>query len=352
MKKIKVAVIGTGGISNIHITSYRDNPDAEVYALCDINEDRVKAQGEKYGIDRLFTDYHEMLKLPEIDAVSVCTWNSEHAACTIAALNAGKHVLCEKPMATTLKDAEAMKEAAERNGKLLMIGFVRRFGDDCDILMDFAKKDFFGEIYYAKASYLRRHGNPGGWFGDKTRAGGGPLFDLGVHVIDLARYIMGNHKPVSVFGTTYRKLFDREGIEDKKAYVSASATDNDICDVEDFATALIKFDNCATMAIETSFSLNTAEDTSSIELFGTKGGAKMTPEIKLVSDINSRLVNIGFKSNTAFDFGGAFHKEINHFIDCIINGTQCRNTPQDGVDLMNILTGIYRSAETGHEVIL
>ncbi len=107
--------------------------------------------------------------------------------CSIAALNAGKHVLCEKPMATTVEDAIAMKEAAERNNKLLMIGFVRRFGDDCDLLKDFADKDFFGDIYYAKASYLRRFGNPGGWFGDSARSGGGSLFDLGVHVIDLGQ---------------------------------------------------------------------------------------------------------------------------------------------------------------------
>ncbi len=352
MKKIKIAVIGTGGISNIHIQSYLDNPNVEVYALCDINEERVKAQGEKYGVDRLFTDYKEMLALPEIDAVSVCTWNSMHAPCSIDALNAGKHVLCEKPMATTVEDAIAMKEAAERNNKLLMIGFVRRFGDDCDLLKDFAEKDFFGDIYYAKASYLRRYGNPGGWFGDRARAGGGPLFDLGVHVIDLAYYLMGKPKPASVFGVTYQKLFDREGIVDKKAYVSASATEHDVCNVEDFATALIRFENGASISIETSFSLNTAENTSSIELFGEKGGAKMTPEIKLVSDLNSRLINIDFNSNTAFDFSGAFHKEINHFIDCIMNGTECRTKAEDGIAIMQILTSIYKSAEIGHEVIL
>lgn len=128
----------------------------------------MKEMGEKYGVTRLYTDKDIMLReLPELDAVSVCTWNSQHAPCTIAALQAGKHVLCEKPMATSAKEAEEMKKAAEESGKLLMVGFVRRFGNDCAIVKDFIDHDYFGDLYYAKATYLRRNGSPGGWFGDK-----------------------------------------------------------------------------------------------------------------------------------------------------------------------------------------
>ncbi|HWT26903.1 MAG TPA: Gfo/Idh/MocA family oxidoreductase, partial [Mobilitalea sp.] len=163
MAKIKVGIIGTGSISVQHIESYLSNCNVELYAFCDINEDRLKFMAEKYNVKHTFTDMNEMLRMKEIDAVSVCTWNSAHAPCTIAALNAGKHVLCEKPMSISEKDARAMKEAADRNGKLLMIGFVRRFGNDCRILKDFIRTDYFGEIYYAKATYLRRKGNPGGW---------------------------------------------------------------------------------------------------------------------------------------------------------------------------------------------
>ena len=162
MKKLKIGIVGVGGISNVHIAGYLARPDVELYAFCDINEERLKEKGAKYGITRLFTDVNEMVKLPELDAVSVCTWNSAHAPCTIAALNAGKHVLCEKPMAMTVAEAEKMQAAAEKSGKLLMIGFVRRFGNDCAILKDFIGKDKLGEIYYSKATYLRRHGNPGG----------------------------------------------------------------------------------------------------------------------------------------------------------------------------------------------
>ena len=215
-QKLKVGIIGTGSISAMHIEGYLKNPNVELYAFCDINEAQLKKMAAKYGITRTYTDCNEMLKLKELDAVSVCTWNSAHAPCTIAALNAGKHVLCEKPMATSAAEAREMLEAAKRNHKLLMIGFVRRYGNDCRIVKDFIDKDFIGDIYYAKATYLRRNGNPGGWFGDKSRSAGGPLIDLGVHVIDLTRYLMGNPKPVSIYGVTYQKLFNRPHIKGAK----------------------------------------------------------------------------------------------------------------------------------------
>lgn len=352
MEKLKIGVIGVGNISNEHIQAYLKNPNVELYAFCDINETQLKMMAEKYGVTRTFTNKDEMLALPELDAVSVCTWNSEHAPCTIAALNAGKHVLCEKPMATTVEEAIAMKEAAERSGKLLQIGFVRRFGNDCEVLQDFIQQDFLGEIYYAKATYLRRNGNPMGWFGDVSRSGGGPLIDLGVHVIDLTRYLMGNPKPVSVYGVTFRKLGNRSELKDQKDYVSASATDHDICDVEDMATAMVRYDNGAVLSVETSFSLNLKKPQGTIELFGTKGGARLDPELELYTDINGYMADVNLCSPTALSFDGLFQKEIDHFADCILHGTPCRAPAQDGIDIMRILRAIYKSAETGHEVLL
>ena len=353
MSKIKIGIIGVGSIAESHIASYLKNPDVELYAFCDINEKRLNKMGEKYGISRLFTDKNEMLKLAEIDAVSVCTWNSEHAPCTIAALNAGKHVLCEKPMATSVEDAIKMKEAAEKNGKLLMIGFVRRFGNDCDIMMDFNSVDYLGEIYYAKATYLRRNGNPGGWFGDKSRSAGGPLIDLGVHVIDFTRYLMGNPKPVSVYGATFKKLLDRRNLKTTKDYLASSTTENDVCDVEDLATALIRYDNGAVLSIEASFSLNIKKPQGKIEFFGTKGGAKLEPDLEMYTEINGYMADVTLDAKTALDFNGLFDNEINHYIDCIKNNSLiCRSPAEDGIEIMKILMAVYESAETGHEVIL
>ena len=354
MEKIKVAVIGTGNISKEHINSYLKNPNVELYAFCDIDADRVKMMAEKYGVSRTYTDKDVMLReLPEIDAVSVCTWNSQHAPCTIAALNAGCHVICEKPMATSAAEAREMKAAAEKNGKLLMIGFVRRFGNDCKIVSDYINNGFFGDIYYGKATYLRRNGCPGGWFGDKSRSAGGPLIDLGVHVIDLTRYLCGNPKPVSVYGATFDYLKNRPDIKDKgPGYVSASRGNKDIFDVEDLASAMIRYDNGTVISVEAAFSLNIKSDEGKIELFGTKAGAKMDPELEIYTELNGYMSDVQLKTPTALSFDGLFANEINHFVDCVMNGTECKSPAEDGIILMQILDAIYESARTGHEVIL
>lgn len=351
--KIKVAIVGTGTISNNHIRSYLNNPNVELYAFCDLDEAKVKMMAEKYGVSRTYTDEETMLKeLPEIDAVSVCVWNSNHMPCTIMALNYGKHVLCEKPMATSAEEGRKMKEAADKAGKLLMIGFVRRYGNDTAIFKDFQDTDYFGEIYWAKAQYIRRNGNPGGWFGEKAKSGGGPLIDLGVHVIDLTRYMLGNPKPVSVYGATFQKLFDRRNLKTPKGYVSSSHTDHDICDVEDAATALIRYDNGAVVQVEVSFSLNVEKESGVIELYGTKGGAKIDPELKLFSEANGYMIDTQLKARTAMNMDVIFQNEIDHYVDCIINGTTCKSPAEDGITLMEILDAIFESARTGHEVVL
>ncbi len=353
MSKLKIAVVGVGSISESHITAYKKNKNVELYAFCDIDENRLNFMGKKHGVNRLYTDEAEMLKaLPELDAVSVCTWNSAHAPCTIMALNAGKHVLCEKPMALNVEEAEAMKAAAEKNGKMLMIGFVRRFGKDCDIVKDMAENDTLGELYYAKAQNIRRNGNPGGWFGEKARSGGGPLIDLGVHSIDLVRYLLGKPNVVSVYGATFQKLGNRSNVKTPKPYVSAGATDHDICDCEDLAAATVRFDNGAVLTLEMSFSLNIAQEENSVQLFGTKAGVKMGERVELFSVVNGYLSAANLIGNTGFSMN-AFDDEVAHFVDCI-NGVEkeCRNPAEDGVELMRILTAIYRSAETGHEVVI
>ncbi len=356
-KKIRVAIIGTGGISEVHIEGYKKHPDVELYAFCDLNRERVTAKAERHGVplERTFTDKDEMLRaLPEIDAVSVCTWNSEHAPCTIAALKAGKDVLCEKPMAMNTREALAMEAAARKAGKLLMIGFVRRHGNDARVVKEFIDRGNFGDIYYAKAAYLRRNGNPGGWFGDKSRSGGGPLIDLGVHVIDLVRYVMGNPQPVSAYGATFHHLGNRDNLKSAKSYVAADARSgrDTVCDVEDLATALVRFDNGAVLQVEASFSLNIKAPRGEIELFGTKAGARLDPKLEIFSEMNDYMVDIGFAEDTSLSFTGLFDREINHFVDCVMGRTNCIAPAADGVALMRILDAIYKSAATGHEVRL
>lgn len=352
MKKIKIAMIGAGNIANTHLDSYAKVEGAEIYAVCDIDEARLNKTADKYNISRRYTDVDTMLaELSELDAADVCVWNCNHASCAIKALNAGLHVLCEKPMAYSANEAEEMQAAAEKNGKLLMIGFVLRFSDDARIAMDFIEKGYLGDIYYAKAQYVRRHGNPGGWFSDKSRSGGGPIIDLGVHVIDLTRYLMGKPKPVSVYAAASNRLGNRPHLHNSVGWKPENATDDDICDVEDFATALIRYDNGAVTFLETSYDIN-GEDIARRQLFGTKGGMDLTDGVKIYGEYNDYIADINVSTKHLKNSQDLFVAEMAHFVDCVANGTPCRASAEDGIVVMKILDAIYESARTGHEVLL
>ena len=254
-------------------------------------------------------------------------------------------------MAYSAKEAEEMKAAADRSGKLLMIGFVLRFSNEAKIAQDFIEKDYLGEIYHAKAQYVRRHGNPGGWFADKARSGGGPIIDLGVHVIDLTRYLMGNPKPVSVYAVASNRLGDRKYIKTGPGWVPEDAKEDDVCTVEDFATALIRYDNGASTFLETSYDIN-GEDIGKKQLFGTKGGMDLSNGVKLYTTVNDYLADIDVKTANFNGGQDMFVAEMAHFVDCVKNGTECLAKAEDGITVMKILDAIYESARTGHEVIL
>lgn len=353
MKKIRIAMIGAGNIANTHLESYKRLENAEVVAICDINPSRLKETADLFGIEHRYTSVEEMLAAhTDLDAADVCVWNCAHASCTIAALNAGLHVLCEKPMAYNTEEAIAMKEAAEKNGKILMIGFVTRFSPEARIVKDFIDKDYLGEIYYAKGSYVRRHGAPGGWFCDKARSGGGPVIDLGVHVIDRARYLMGRPKPVSVYATTFAKLGKRDHLRNNVAWFPKDAKPEDVCDVEDLASAMIRFENGAVMQIEVSFSLN-GESRQSLDLYGTKGGMQTDRgDLVLYTETNDFLSDIKISKENLKDMPPLFDAEMAHFLHCVETGTPSHCSADDGIEVMKILDAIYESARTGHEVIL
>lgn len=352
MSKVKIAMIGAGNIANAHLEAYTKVEQAEIYAICDINHDRLQETADKYGIARRYPDVDSMLAdLPELDAADVCVWNNAHASCAIKALNAGLHVLCEKPMAFNAAEAEKMKEAADQNNKLLMIGFVMRFSDSARIAKDFIDKGYLGDIYYAKAQYVRRHGNPGGWFADKSRSGGGPVIDLGVHVIDLTRYLMGNPKPVSVYAATFDNLGKRDHLKNNVGWLPKEASADDVCTVEDFASALIRYDNGAVTFLEAAFDIN-GEDIARRQLFGTKGGMDLSNGVKIYTECNDYLADIDVRTTNFKESKNQFEMEMAHFVDCIANGTPCRAKAEDGIAVMKILDAIYESARTGHEVIL
>ncbi|MBE5807744.1 MAG: Gfo/Idh/MocA family oxidoreductase, partial [Clostridiales bacterium] len=251
MKPIKIGLVGTGSISNAHMSGYSklaEQGKVELVAACDINVDRAKAWAEKYGFKEVYGSHTEMLEKSDIDAISVCTWNNSHAQIAIDALHAGKHVLCEKPPAMTVEQALAMQKAEQESGKLLMIGFVRRFGDNAELVKEFSDKGFFGDVNFAKIAVTRRCGCPLGWFANSELSGGGPLLDNGVHLIDLVRYLTGKPKAVSCYASTYNNMGSRTNIKGVERY--ASVDPSDFNDVEDLAVGMVKFDNGMSMSLE------------------------------------------------------------------------------------------------------
>ncbi|GGH76296.1 putative dehydrogenase [Pullulanibacillus pueri] len=351
MVTLKVGVIGGGSISQMHLQSYDKNERVELVAICDINETRAKAKAEKFGIKKVYTDYQQLLADSEIEAVSICTWNNSHHEIAIAALQAGKNVLVEKPMTTSIEKAQKVEEAVKASGKILQVGFVRRYDKNVEMLKAFIESGDLGDIYYAKASYLRRFGNPGGWFSDKKRSGGGPLIDLGVHVIDICWYLMGCPKVKSVSGNTYFKLGNRANIKNLSSYKSADydPTKND---VEDMANAMIRFENGASLVVDVSFTLHAKKDETSVKIFGDKGGAEVEPELCIITENHNTILNSTPQVDQhSFDMDQGFQNEIDHFVRCCLDGVDTLSPVQDGVEMTKILCGIYESAEQGKEII-
>ena len=353
MKKVRIALIGAGNIANVHLDAYRQLDNVEIAAICDIDEERLNMIANKYGIANRYNSVEAMLAAEkDLDGADVCVWNCNHAKCTIAALNAGLNVLCEKPMAYTAKEAEEMLACAKKNNKYLMIGFVTRFDPETLVVKDYMDNGYTGDIYYAKAQYVRRHGNPGGWFSDKARSGGGPVIDLGVHVIDRARYLMGRHMPVSVYAATFDKLGRRDYLKTSVGWKPKGASDADVCDVEDAGTAIIRFDNGSVIQLETSYSIN-GESINGLDLYGTKGGFRTGKgKLTLYTEINDYLTDVAISTD---NFKGAkpmFVAEMSHFVDAIINGDVSTDSAEDGIVVMKILDAIYESARTGHEVVI
>lgn len=352
MKTVRVGIIGCGNISHSHLAAYKRLDNVELTACADINFERAQAYAGAHGFARAYGSAQEMMAHEQLDAVSVCTWNSAHCECTLAALAGGANVLCEKPLAMNAQEAQRMVDAAQRAGKLLMVGFVRRFGENAKLVKQRVEAGEFGEVYYLKTGCVRRVGNPGGWFSDKKRSGGGPLIDLGVHMIDLTRYLMGKPNPVAVTGYTFDKLGPRANILGVDHY---KATDwSDYNDVEDMAVGMIRYDNGATVFVENSWSQHIDQSEKLyLELYGSKAGAIVEPTLKIMGEHNNYLVDEQpVVDPDASSFQSNFNREIAHFVSCVAEGTPCLNPGEDGVTLMRILDALYQSAETGREVRL
>lgn len=351
--KLKLGVIGSGNIfRTAHAPVLAEHPEVEMIAICDIVPEKAAALAEKLGIPHVYTDYKELLaRHPDLDAVDICTPNLFHSEVAVAALEAGIHVFCEKPDAVSPEQAERMADAAARSGKLLMTMRNNRFRPSIQFLKRYISNGHAGDIYTGRCGWLRRRGIPGkgGWFTTKDLSGGGPLIDLGVHFIDVAIWLMGNPRPVSVTGAAYTK-FAQSDLSDSVHSQFGESRKEGTFDVEDLASGFIRFDNGATLQIEFSWASNIQEEMNFVELRGTEAGIKFqNGDVRIYTELEGTLCDIMPK----FPRDGNGHGEhLHHFIDCLQGRAEPILTPVDGVHMIRILSAIYESARTGSEVKL
>jgi len=343
---LKVGVVGTGGIfKGAHLPGWQSHKDVEVVAFCDAYRASAEAIAKDYPGTKVYADYRELLADPSIDIVGISTPNLYHSEISIAALRNGKHVFCEKPDAINPLEAQKMADVARESGKLLMVMRNNRFSNEAMFAKRMMEQGKLGDLYMGRCGWIRRRGIPGrgGWFTTKELSGGGPLIDLGVHMIDMALWLSGNPKPVAVSGTTYRKFADRP---DTSGKVPAGTFD-----VEDLAAGFIRFDNGASLQIEFSWASNIAEEQKFLEWRGTDGGFSLiNDKLRVFTESEGVLVDLQPQ------FPGAATPQhtanIHHFIECVLGREKPIFTPDQGVDMIKILSAIYESAESGREVRL
>jgi len=344
-KKINIGVIGLGGISYGHIPTYVKDERVNLAAVCDVDESWLKYRSNELGTEFASPDYREIVNNKNIDAVSVCLPNKFHCEVTVAALEAGKHVLCEKPMAVNAREAQMMHDASVKSGKKLMIRQNQRFEAGSALMKKQIDAGVFGDIYFIRTGWQRALGampSPlnkrtdgsfysRNWFNEKSESGG-VLRDLGCHLLDLAMFLVGFPKLKNVSCSMYRK-FVADGMTktDLKKYKF---------DSEDLAAAHMKFENGMSLEMEVSFGAYVGAHTVFTDLYGTKAGAsRRDGTIKFFRGIEG-----AYTSETVMENLCAEKDSIEAFIDCVVNDTEPPVTSAQGVEIIKLLDALYESA--------
>ncbi|MCM8830244.1 MAG: Gfo/Idh/MocA family oxidoreductase [Candidatus Omnitrophica bacterium] len=346
-KKYCVGFIGFGGIAQVcHIHGWKKLNDVEVIAVADPSEEAQRRAKEEFGIPMVFNDYRKLLEVEEIDIIDICAHNTLHFPATVDSLKAGKHVICEKPLAVSVKEVEGMIKASKQAGKKLMAAQHQRFRKESVVVKNMIDNGIFGEIYYAIAYALRRRSLPARpTFIKKELSGGGPMFDIGVHILDLTYWFMGCPKVHSVKGATYTKLAKRKDIKGLWG-----EWDRNTYDVEDFASGFIRFVDGRSISLTCSFLANMEKlEDFSTTLFGTEAGMRW-PDGKIFTEKNGVLQDIEIKIETLPDVA-PHHEEIKVFFECVKKDKEVPVKPEESLEVIKMLEGIYNSAKTGKEIL-
>ncbi len=355
METVGVGVIGCG-IGKWHLEGYDTDPRARVLAISGL-EDRCKEIAIAHKVPDVYTDYRELLARPDIQAVSIAVPNFLHVSIGMDAIAAGKHVLIEKPLARNTAEGARLVGAAEDAGLILGIVFNRRSRSDMQVLKRYIDRGDLGEIYHARAYWNRRAGIPGlgTWFTSKDGAGGGPLIDLGVHVLDMALWLMDEPEVIRASAATYNKI----GVQGIGNWTGNrfDATTEKPYEVEDFATAFLRTESGSTLSLEASWAeFSSRSDEFGVSLLGSKGGAEL--DVKDYATVGTLKIFM-FQDGVQFDIephlpqkvASAGHGEIiNAFLDSVIDGVPMSPNGRDGLERTALIDAIYSSASEGREV--
>lgn len=367
MKKIKIGMIGCGGIANQkHFPALKNNADLnEIVAFCDVKIERAEAAAKEFGAPsaKVYTDYRELLANSEVEVVHICTPNVSHSEIAIAAFEAKKHVYCEKPMSHRADEAEKMVAAWKKSGMQFTVGYQNRFRPEVQNLHASCEKGELGDIYYGKAHAVRRRGVPTwGVFMDKEAQGGGPLIDIGTHALDITLWCMNNYEIDSVSGSVFYKLGKLEQATEGNLF---GPWDPKTYEVEDSAVGFVKMKNGATIALEASWALNILESReASTTLCGTAAGAEIHSGMSYSNNelIYNRGRNHQLMEETLSKIGGVAYFgggggeegsiDCRQWLEAIQMKTEPLVKPEEALAVTKVLDAIYRSAKENKEIKL
>jgi predicted dehydrogenase len=348
-------VIGVGWAGHQHAAAYRDHPGVELAGIAGLEDDVRTELAERHGVEHHVARWEELLADGGLDVVSVAVPTFLHAPVTIAALERGLHVLSEKPMARSVEEAQSMVEAARAAGRVLDVAFNHRQRGDIQTLKSIIDSGRLGRLYYAKAWWLRRTGIPtlGSWFTSAEQAGGGPLLDIGVHVLDYSLFLLGQPKVTTVTASTY-DLLGSAGFGSSPTADKSGATGAQTFDVEDLATVFMRLEDGGTLLVEASWAAHrTAGDEFGITLYGTEGGAELiVRDMEPIGSLRIFTDEAGVAAETTLSppAGSGHHAVVAEFVEKVRNGARADGAGH--ADLARVVDACYRSAAQRREIVL
>lgn len=355
-KRLRAGVVGLGWAGQQHLDGYQRASGVDLVGLAGMEPDHLVRLADEYEIEHRFADWADMIKGVELDVLSVCTPPSLHAPIAIAALEAGIHVLSEKPMALDAASARQMVDAAKANGRILDVSFNHRRKAEVTAVKELIDKGLLGDIYYAKAGWMRHHGIPGGvgnWFSRKATSGGGPMMDIGVHMLDMALYLMGEPSVQTVSASTYAAFGPRGRGRGRYGAQQVGASDPVDFEVEDLATAFVRMDNGSTLLLESSWAQGVGHDDMYVTLFGTEGGAELTwnrpgPELRVWTQIDG----VDATLQPQLGMNGGHAEAIADFVAAVRAGDLTARQGDEALTRSLIVDATYKSAESLSEIRL